>query len=643
MKWRGYCDSYSEPAPSNSGESSSGTLIHTKAAPLILTEPPASALRFANSDQSAYFEQWAELSVGFLSGSVIKTQLWTATMPQLSLNEATLRYGAMAVGALRTALKMSTDPHGMLQPDNRHYMNAMVYYCEALKLQASAAPSKDSLRTALLSSLLFICFETLRGNLPVALKHITHGFSMLNELANCTEKAPDLVRIAPAPPAMVQEILDCYKPLEQQSRSFMGSYKKFFFQGKPGAGGPPAPAAPDSGTPATPGSALPSPPNMTASSPPVQQLSSPQRVPNASPYSGLPSPASQDSPQSHGFSPGSQPPITPPSQAGTPPRGPPGAAPGAPPRPPGIQPFSKHTPYFRPKLTHVTELEKMPQYFKDYEETIAYWSLVQKRLVRSLPLLTATTSKLALPRAKDEAEVAAKLDSILEDQQLCEFVADSRFWINRWFSAYEPLYNETLRNRHVNQQAYLDAINTRLEFLIISVYQSLTRYSPLSTARSLTPVYREMAEHAEALMKARPTCGFAMDNGCTWPLFVAAFGCRDPEVRQYAIRVLGKYPMRNVLRDSRVFRAIAIKNNELEKKIMEEGDEDTQWLRMRRREVLFEDFGSCVVFRSPVKNEETGEWELIEESADFTIHEDGLLRWKRQEITDAASILGGVC
>lgn len=558
--------------------------------------------------------------MGFLSGGLIRTKLWAATMPQVSLDERPLRYGAMAIGALRRALVTSHRPHGALEPDNRHYMNALNYYCEAMRLQSTAVPTNETMRTALLSSLLFICFETLRGNLPVALKHMVHGFSMLNELANCTTVAPGLVRMAAAPPAMVQEILDCYKPLELQSRSFMGSYQKFFYtQNKPGVNGGPT-------------QSIPSPPISYVRSPPSQAAESP----GTPQYTGLPSPDSQGSPMSQG-GPGSSP-------SSLPPTSPPGGRPGGmPPRPPSIQPFSKHSPYFRPRLTHVKDIDEMPVIFASFDESAAYWSLVQKQMVKSLPLLTMTTAKLGLPKARSEAEVEMKLNSIRQNEQLSAFVADSRFWIQRWFAAYEPLYLDAVRNADNNRQLYLEAINVRMEYLILYIYTTMPRYAGLITARGLTPQYREMAQHAETLMASRPTCGFAMDAGWTWPLFISAFSCRDPSVRAYAIDVLGKYPMRNALRDSRVFRALAIKNQELERTIALEGDENTQWLRLRRREVLFDDFGASVVFRSPVKNQETGEWELIEEVAGFDLEEDGSLSWRRRDISDANSILGGVC
>ncbi|KAH8711701.1 hypothetical protein HC256_008514 [Beauveria bassiana] len=658
IKWRGYCDSYADASDGKGTSDDKTKLIHTKKAPLILTEPLVNTLRFTSQDQRLYFDEWAALSVTFLSGGLSHTRLWTATMPQLTLEEPTLRYGAMAIGALRRACGPDNSLSALTQ-DNRHYLNAVTLYCEALRLQARASPTQEGLRTALLSSLLFICFESQRGNMPAALKHITHGFSMLNELAGCTPRAPDLVRIAPAPPAMVQEILDCYKPLELQSRSFMGSYKSFFFKGDNRQGPPPQQRPQQQPRIMSPTSSPQRPAEMQS---PLSDPGTPQswQTLQGQPM-GMLSPQSLDSPLTQNSSPGAPGSYTTsPSSAPTPPGlgqqipgqspGTPGAgtpAGGPPQRPPGIAPFTKHSPYFRPKRTSITTLQEMPREFKDMEETQGYWALVQKNMVQYMPLLTATTAQLALAKASSEAEVEAKLTAIRQNPSISNFIADCRYWIQRWSEAYEPLYQGFLRNAHTDPAPYLHAINLRIEYLILYVYTTVPRYSGLITARGLTPQYREITVLAETLLQARPNCGFAMDSGWTWPLFVAAFGCRDAGVRADAVRILGAYPIRNALRDSRVYRAIALRNEQIERAVASDGDgdgdENKQWVRLRRREVLFEDFGASVVLRSVQKDPQTGVWEPVEEIADFVVRPDGHLNWQRQPISDATSILGGVC
>ncbi|KAJ4310671.1 hypothetical protein N0V84_010852 [Fusarium piperis] len=623
MKWRGHCDGYTDNPPASSSStsptsaaseqssrpttaatyrssstvnsnstissgsslSSSSTSIATSdikvttgstavirpRTPPVLEEPAVNTICFANSDQRAYFDEWSNLTINFLSGGLGNSRLWTITMPQLTLQEPTLRYAAMAVGALRKASNVEFDassPNDDLKSENKHYLNAIIYYCEALRLQSKARPSKEGLRTAMLSSLLFICFETQRGNMPAALKHITHGFSMLNELSACSEKAPDLVSIAPAPPALVQEILDCYKPLELQSPH------------------------------------------------PVSQVRHGRVLqPNKYRQAFLVPKVKE----AHGG-----------------PQGPPQ-------RPPGIAPFTKYSPYFKPRITSITKIEDMPPVFSSFDEARDYWSLLQRQMVGYVPMLTVVTAQLGLTKVKDMGELDMKLSSVTKNPRISKFVEESRYWLQRWSKSFDPLLQSASNNQQTYMQPYLVAIDLRIEFLILYVYTAMPRYTGIDKARELTPYYQEINTLAEILISCRPSCGFAMNSGWTWPLFVSSFGCRDESVRGEAIRILGQYPIRNALRDSRVFRAIAIKNREVEMMNSMEGNEHEQWLRLRRREIVFEDLGTNIIFRSAQKNPATGEWELVEEVSAFLVRPDGLLDWHRQPVSDSVSILSGVC
>ncbi|KAH7308714.1 C6 zinc finger domain-containing protein [Stachybotrys elegans] len=615
MRWRGYCDAYSDNGSSDTSNPSTtadAKLIHTKRAPVMLTEPSTNTVRFASSDQRAYFDEWTALSMTFLSGGLTKARLWTVTMPQLTLQEPILRFAAMAVGALRKAQEI--DGLTSLSTTNKHYLNAIVYYCEALRLQSLAKPTKEGMKTALLSSLLFICFEAQQGNTAAALKHIMGGFSMLNELAACSDKAPDLVRIAPAPPALVQDVLDCFKPLELQSRSYMGSYRK--------PPTPPGQVSPSQAQPLpkeAPGGGFPA---SSDRSPPSQPGSpwqaGPSRVPEGA---GLPSPTSQGSPQTSDGHPS------------------PG---GMPPKPPGISPFTRSSPYFRPRLSAITSLGDMPQIFQNLSEAQGYWTLVQRQMVQYLPLLTVTTVRLQLPRATNEMEVEAKLASVKQNPMINKFIADSRYWLQRWSEAFEPLFQSAARNSKQAPQLYLHGATLRIEYLILYIYTAIPRFSGLVTAKGLRPQYQEINVLAETLLASLPRCGFSMDSGWTWPLFISSFACRDPTVRDNAIRILREYPNRNALRDSRVFHAIALKNKEVESLNME-GSENEQWLRLRRREVVFEGFGNSVIFRWARKDVTTNRWDLIEEVSDSHVQPDGTLQWRQQTISNSASIMSGVC
>jgi hypothetical protein len=286
----------------------------------------------------------------------------------------------------------------------------------------------------------------------------------------------------------------------------------------------------------------------------------------------------------------------------------------------------------------------MPLVFPTFEEAQGYWTLLQKWMVQYIPILTMVTSQLSLTKTTDLAELDRKFTSVRQNPKISKFVAESRYWLQRWIEAFDPIFNAAVRDKHNDLQPYMQAAHLRIEYLVLNIYTAIPRYSGLITARGLTPQYREINVLAESLLRARPICGFAMDSGWTWPLFVSAFSCRDPGVRAESIRILGQYPIRNALRDSRVFRAIALRNQETEMANAAYGDdEQSQWMRLRRREVVFEDFGTNVIYRSPQLDPVTGRWELVEEAADFVVQRDGTLNWQRQPLSESSSILSGVC
>jgi hypothetical protein len=263
-------------------------------------------------------------------------------------------------------------------------------------------------------------------------------------------------------------------------------------------------------------------------------------------------------------------------------------------------------------------------------------------MVQYLPLLTMTTTQLALPRATSDAEVEMKLASVKQNPKIAKFIAESRYWLQRWIEAFEPYYQAVSRHARESPYPYYLAINMRIEYLILYIYTATPRFGGLITARGLTPQYREINELAAILLASRPSCGFAMDSGWAWPLFISAFACRDPEVREDAIRILGRYPMRNGLRDSRVLRAIALKNKDIEIANIADGNDNEHWLRLRRREVMFEDFGGSAIFRF-MQKQPNGQWILVEEVAGLQVGTDGRLNWRQQQISPAISILAGVC
>lgn len=106
---------------------------------------------------------------------------------------------------------------------------------------------------------------------------------------------------------------------------------------------------------------------------------------------------------------------------------------------------------------------------------------------------------------------------------------------------------------------------------------------------------------------------FTMDMGPTWPLFLAGTRCRDPGVRDEAIRLLRENPRRDGLWDSRIFYALAVRNRMLEVSNAQEGPVEEQWWRLQHRSAYVDEEGRLMA-RALDKNPSTGTWDFGEDN-----------------------------
>ncbi|OHW99288.1 C6 zinc finger domain-containing protein [Colletotrichum incanum] len=186
-------------------------------------------LDFADDLQSVYFDDWNELLRVSLGGaSFSRTKLWTTTMPQLTRHNPALRYAAISIGAISRALSAQgpyvvarnfTNIANLLQ--SPHYQNAIVHYCQALRLQGQADFQTASIQEAVLLSILFVAFEALRGNRHSALQHVKFGFMLLQELLTSEDSEQRIWKLAPDPRQLITEVLDLYNHLDVQSRTVL--------------------------------------------------------------------------------------------------------------------------------------------------------------------------------------------------------------------------------------------------------------------------------------------------------------------------------------------------------------------------------------------------------------------------------------
>lgn len=162
-----------------------------------------------------YFQEFVDLVQGPWISAASSTELWEVTLPQLARTNGTLRCIAIGIGALSTCHHQSTSrpPHSIREEDT-HYLTAVKYYCQSLKLLGQ----RTSVQEAVFISVLLLFFELLRGNRKAALNHLNHGLALMLTLVT-DENAPQLLHaLAPDPNPLLLSVVGILICLAPQAR-----------------------------------------------------------------------------------------------------------------------------------------------------------------------------------------------------------------------------------------------------------------------------------------------------------------------------------------------------------------------------------------------------------------------------------------
>jgi hypothetical protein len=450
---------------------------------------------------------------GMFGGGIFDDELWRRTIPQLSRQHAAIKYAAIALGAAGSAIhpRLKLITPAILRSQGSSYHESLIYYNRAMKEVRGIGDSDSSLRAVIVSCLLFIAFEALRGDAPAALAHISHGLKMMDEaLQNQNVSLGD--------ETLELETLRTFQRLILQSWS-CGSV-----------------------------------------------------------------------------------------------------------RPRRLQDISWCCRGGRKRELNV---DHMPAVFEDVDSARNWWEITQHYVLHRSNLAfqgclqgnpTADTeewSRRINEHLNPDADTPGANDAVILQSKLDKSQSRQHFQavLRRFCDAFRSLYEKALENKHVDYKTYIKAISLRLQYIVISTSVD----APLGCSRLIvaaqTPEYREIVELSRIFIESLPPehasksgRQFSMDNGPTWPLFVASHRSRDAEVRDAAIELLIQYPRRDTLWNSRMFAAIALVSRDLERRYLDFGGEDQQWDWMQHQRVYITRNG-IGKFSCRMPNEKTGELE----------------------------------
>lgn len=481
--------------------------------------------------------------------------LWEVTLPQIARANSTVRHAAIGIGALskwysqskHESLRSASLPLFFTAEEDSHYFHAVGHYCHAMKLQSQ----QSSVQDAVFSSILFLCFEALRGNRKAALDHINHSMAMLLALLTDPDSSPKVSSLGPNPKPLLAVLSDIFTTLASQSR--------FVLRGRLGRS---------------------------------------QVLPNFT--QGL-----KD-------------------------------------RKHTVESFFILASELHPKPASNGEI---PAVFKTLDEFEDYWGVAQRSRFEIGPLMLDVIKDSGIMSSGDQEAIKRFWHSLTGDPRIMEFCEASTREMETLEAAFMPLFNRSIMSDPTSPE-YLRAIHLRLHYLSVYAFENPTQYYNAELLHAQTSLFREYLSLAEiALRTARdalknPAGQLSLQCGVACHLLLVAFFCRDPLVRDEAIWMLKDYPAQDGIWNVRSLYVLALRNRVVERLNATEGTTEEQWRRLWRREYLFEDGGDRIVFCFLDKDQVSGEWVLVEETADVEGNLEDV-QWQRRPPTSSGRLLMG--
>ncbi|KAL8391797.1 hypothetical protein RB595_002124 [Gaeumannomyces hyphopodioides] len=649
VKWQGFCEGYEHlagPAAGNGGATPGSkqrrpkkdvvaASTTTQDRSVVVWQPTEHQGMFAQDPDKIYFDHWLQLS-DILDGSWFGSNLWARTIPQLSRTDPTLRYASMAIGALSQAMAMvpqsrstprtgvgspcwNQASNGTLVTHSRHYRDAVVYYGRALRLASERRPYQDTnqtlgqsheqaqaaqtqmmlqgghhaenaLRATVLSCILFLCFETIHGNRPAALRHLIYGGRIVASwVESCFVKQLIKMGVLPSPPQSAESSPAPEEPAESVAGDGNGEATQ---------------------------KQMPLPVLGTSPEPyvlPDEVLQVFQRLDCQCIAAGLRVEVEKDQ-----------------------------------------ESFRDRHPQSISRTAYVMRNMSRRAFPNIAEarrkwDTISHWltKIEQTIKMHSVPL--PTREEEGAPENADpvnEEPSEGPLDKaghpllagsrFSPDPPSAESPSDSPAppetegypdWdqlnidlLGSFGAAWAPLYRHILHEYEAAltsgdgvpsadaTSAMLQATNVQAQYHLSRMWARSRGFADLMAVRAMTLDFREYCRLGELLLRGRAGANFTLDYGPTLGLYRTALACRDPAVRERAIRLLEEYPQRDGFLDSRALVAAMRLSQEVEAENLLEGTTEEQWARLKQRRYAIDERLPILTFTCVRRDWHAGGW-----------------------------------
>ncbi|KAN0095463.1 hypothetical protein V8E51_016174 [Hyaloscypha variabilis] len=215
IKFGATCDGYGSRNPPQLTASSSRVLIPKTRFPLVAS-PSQNLFDLDKPEEWTYFQRFCSYTVGLLSGTGLRqNEFWTRTVLQATQSEPSIRHAATAIGALDlksfSALGDDESVKFRRQFAYKEYQKAIV------GVRKTLAAKDSDIRSRLIATILFACFEAYHGNNETALAQIFAGVEMMEDY---TKKRKAAAPNTPRGPPVEHELVQAFAVLEIQATAW---------------------------------------------------------------------------------------------------------------------------------------------------------------------------------------------------------------------------------------------------------------------------------------------------------------------------------------------------------------------------------------------------------------------------------------
>ncbi|KAM0350552.1 hypothetical protein ACHAPU_003035 [Fusarium lateritium] len=287
--------------------------------------------------------------------------------------------------------------------------------------------------------------------------------------------------------------------------------------------------------------------------------------------------------------------------------------------------------------------ERLPAVLDSLDDFEKYWITGRSAKNAIAPILMEAIHESGVLISTDPNDISELWKHVTADPRIQEICEASTKELQTLETAFMPVFNRAIMCDPASAD-YIRAIHLRMHYLGTCTFDDLTLFYDVQSIIAKTSLFREFLSLAEISIRiAKRDLGnlaqrLSLQCNLSMNLFLISLFCRDPLLRDEATWMLKDYPAQDGIWNARSLYLLARRNRTVERINTSDGTALEQWHRLLRREYLFEQGGDRIVLCFLDKDPNSGEWQLVEETAEVKGDIEAV-QWKRRPLSAAGKPL----